>query len=44
MPVIIAGNLPFFVMMILSIAMLTFTDSKIKLNHAFLLLGLTWKP
>ena len=41
MPLIVAGNLPFLVIMILAIALLTFTDTKIRLTHAFLLLGLT---
>ena len=40
LPVVIASNLPFFVMMILTIAMFAFTDTKIKLSHALLLLGL----
>lgn len=40
LPVIIAGNLPFLVMTILTVAMIGFTDTKIKLSHGLLLLGL----
>ena len=39
-PVVIAGNFPFLLMVILSFTMIGFTDSKIKLSHALLLLGL----
>lgn len=41
MPTIVAGNLQFVVIMILSIAFLTFTDTKIRLPYAFFLLGLS---
>ena len=40
LPTIVAGNLPFLIMTILTVAMLTFTDTKIKASHALLLLGL----
>lgn len=40
MPLVVAGNLPFLIIMILTIAFLTFTDTKIKMSHALLLIGL----
>ena len=40
LPVVVAANLPFLIITIFTVALLTFTDTKIRASHGLLLLGL----